>query len=169
MSSPADEHKAAAPSQLRCAVVTVSDTRTLETDSGGQLVVDLLTAAGHEVLRREIIPDDPKVMTPLLLSLQGEEEVEAVLMTGGTGITSRDQTYETVTQLITRPIPGYGELLRMLSYEQVGAAAMLSRATAGLMQQTVVLTMPGSPRAVELAMQKIILPELCHLAREARR
>ena len=108
-------------------------------------------------------------MTPLLLSLQGDEEVEAVLMTGGTGITSRDQTYETVTRLITRPIPGYGELLRMLSYEQVGAAAMLSRATAGLMQQTVVLTMPGSPRAVELAMEKIILPELCHLAREAGR
>ena len=169
MSSPADEHKAAAPSQLRCAVITVSDTRTLETDSGGQLVVDLLVAAGHVVQRREIIPDDPEVMTPLLLSLQGDEEVEAVLMTGGTGITSRDQTYETVTRLITRPIPGYGELLRMLSYEQVGAAAMLSRATAGLMQQTVVLTMPGSPRAVELAMEKIILPELCHLAREAGR
>jgi len=169
MSSPADEHKAAAPSQLRCAVVTVSDTRTLETDLGGQLVVDLLVAAGHVVQRREIIPDDPEVMTPLLLSLQGDEEVEAVLMTGGTGITSRDQTYETVTRLITRPIPGYGELLRMLSYEQVGAAAMLSRATAGLMQQTVVLTMPGSPRAVELAMEKIILPELCHLAREAGR
>ena len=169
MSSPADEHKAAAPSELRCAVITVSDTRTLETDSGGQLVVDLLMAAGHVVQRREIIPDDPEVMTPLLLSLQGDEEVEAVLMTGGTGITSRDQTYETVTRLITRPIPGYGELLRMLSYEQVGAAAMLSRATAGLMQQTVVLTMPGSPRAVELAMEKIILPELCHLAREAGR
>ena len=169
MSSPADEHKAAAPEQLQCAVVTVSDTRTLETDSGGQLVVDLLVAAGHVVRRREIIPDDPQVMTPLLLSLQGDGDVEAVLMTGGTGITSRDQTYETVTRLITRPIPGYGELLRMLSYEQVGAAAMLSRATAGLMQQTVVLTMPGSPRAVELAMEKIILPELCHLAREAGR
>jgi molybdenum cofactor biosynthesis protein B len=169
MSSPVDEHKAAAPAQLQCAVVTVSDTRTLETDSGGQLVVDLLVAAGHVVRRREIIPDDPEVMTPLLLSLQGDEDVEAVLMTGGTGITSRDQTYETVTRLITRPIPGYGELLRMLSYEQVGAAAMLSRATAGLMQQTVVLTMPGSPRAVELAMEKIILPELCHLAREAGR
>jgi molybdenum cofactor biosynthesis protein B len=131
--------------------------------------VDLLVAAGHVVQRREIIPDDPEVMTPLLLSLQGDEEVEAILMTGGTGITSRDQTYETVTRLITRPIPGYGELLRMLSYEQVGAAAMLSRATAGLMEQTVVLTMPGSPRAVELAMEKIILPELCHLAREAGR
>jgi len=169
MSSPVNEHKAAAPAQLQCAVVTVSDTRTLETDSGGQLVVDLLVAAGHVVRRREIIPDDPEVMTPLLLSLQGDEDVEAVLMTGGTGITSRDQTYETVTRLITRPIPGYGELLRMLSYEQVGAAAMLSRATAGLMQQTVVLTMPGSPRAVELAMEKIILPELCHLAREAGR
>jgi len=169
MTTPTDDHKAAAPPTLRCAVLTVSDTRTLETDSGGQLVIDLLSEAGHLVVRREIVPDEPEVMTPLLETLRDEEEVDAVLMTGGTGITSRDQTYETVTELITRPLPGYGELFRMLSYEQVGAAAMLSRATAGLMHQTVLITMPGSPRAVELAMQQIILPELGHLAGQARR
>ncbi|MCP3696634.1 MAG: molybdenum cofactor biosynthesis protein MoaB [Planctomycetaceae bacterium] len=169
MSSPTDEHKADAPESLPCAVVTVSDSRTLETDTGGQLVVDLLLAAGHVVVSREIIPDDPSRMIPLLQSWRDGDEVAAVLMTGGTGITSRDQTYETVTQLITRPLPGYGELFRMLSYEQVGPAAILSRATAGLMNQTVLVTMPGSPKAVELAMQKIILPELCHLAREAAR
>ena len=169
MTTPSDEHKADVPATLTCAVVTISDTRTLETDTGGQLVVDLLSAAGHAVVYREIIPDDPSQMTPLLQSWRDGDEVAAVLMTGGTGITSRDQTYETVTQLITRPLPGYGELFRMLSYEQVGPAAMLSRATAGLMHQTVLITMPGSPKAVELAMQKIILPELCHLAREAAR
>ena len=169
MSSPTDEHKADAPTSLPCAVVTVSDTRTMETDIGGKLVADLLSAAGHVVVEREIIPDDPQRMTPLLESWRDGEQVAAVLMTGGTGITSRDQTYETVTQLITRPLPGYGELFRMLSYEQIGPAAMLSRATAGLMGQTVLLTMPGSPKAVALAMEKVILPELCHLAREAAR
>ena len=169
MSSPTNEHKADAPSILRCAVVTVSDTRTLETDSGGQRVVDLLSEAGHAVVCREIIPDEPETMTRLLQSCRDNDEIDAVLMTGGTGVTSRDQTYETVTQLITRSLPGYGELFRMLSYEQVGAAAMLSRATAGLMQQTILLTMPGSPAAIDLAMRKIILPELGHLVREARR
>lgn len=169
MTTPSDEHKADVPATLTCAVVTISDTRTLETDTGGQLVVDLLSAAGHDVVYREIIPDEPAVMIPLLESWRDGAEVDVVLMTGGTGITSRDQTYETVTKLITRPLPGYGELFRVLSYEQVGAAAILSRATGGLMQQTLLLTMPGSPRAVELAMQKIILPELGHLVREARR
>ena len=169
MSSAAEGHKADAPSTLRCAVVTVSDTRTLKTDTGGQLVMDLLSEAGHVVVCREIIPDEPDAMTRLLQAWRDDDEVDAVLMTGGTGISSRDQTYETVTQMVTRPLPGYGELLRMLSYQQVGAAAMLSRATAGLMHQTVLLTMPGSPGAVDLAMRKIILPELGHLVREARR
>jgi molybdenum cofactor biosynthesis protein B len=92
-----------------------------------------------------------------------------MLITGGTGISSRDQTYETVTGLLTKPLPGYGELFRMLSYEEIGAAAMLSRATGGVMGRTVVLTMPGSRAAVSLAMEKVILPELSHLVREARR
>lgn len=169
MSTTPDEHKATAPSQIRCAVVTVSDTRTLETDTGGQTVVDKLTEQGHAVVAREIIPDDPQRMRPLLEKFRDDSSVDAVLMTGGTGLTRRDQTFETVTSLLSKPLPGYGELLRMLSYEEIGPAAMLSRATGGLMDRTVLLTMPGSRNAVRLAMDKIILPELAHLVREARR
>lgn len=169
MSTTPDEHKSDAPDKVRCAVITVSDTRTLETDTGGQTVVDQLTAARHEMARREIIPDDPATMKPLLESLRDDDGIDAVLMTGGTGLTSRDQTYETVMSLITKPLPGYGELFRMLSYEEIGAAAMLSRATGGLMGRTLLLTMPGSRAAVRLAMEKVILPELNHLVREARR
>jgi molybdenum cofactor biosynthesis protein B len=154
---------------LRCAVITVSDTRTLETDTGGQGVIDRLAAAGHSVMAREIIPDDPARMRPLLESLAGRADLDAVLMTGGTGITSRDQTFETVSGLLDKSLPGYGELFRMLSYQQIGPAAMLSRAVGGLFRGKVILTMPGSPAAVQLAMEKIVLPELGHLVREARR
>jgi molybdenum cofactor biosynthesis protein B len=150
-------------------VITVSDTRTLETDTGGQEVCESLLAAGHQLVAREIIPDEPARMRPLLETLRDRDDVDAVLMTGGTGITSRDLTFETVCALLTKPLPGYGELFRMLSFQEIGAAAMLSRATGGLMQRTVLLTMPGSRAAVRLAMQRIILPELGHLVREARR
>ena len=169
MSTTPAEHKADAPLKLRCAVVTVSDTRTLETDTGGAEVVRFLQEAGHEVAERKIVPDEPDRMRPLLEWFRDAEDVDAVLMTGGTGITSRDQTFETVTSLITKPLPGYGELFRMLSYQEIGAAAMLSRATGGLMDRTVLLTMPGSRAAVRLAMEQVILPEINHLAREARR
>ncbi len=108
-------------------------------------------------------------MRTLLQQLAQRNDVDAVLLTGGTGITRRDQTYETVSRLLTKPLPGYGELFRMLSYQDIGTAAMLSRATGGLMGRTVVLTMPGSPAAVRLAMDKVILPELGHLVREAQR
>ena len=163
------EHKASAPRTIRCAVITVSDTRTLENDSGGQQVVDRLLRAGHLVVAREIIRDDPQAMRQLLGSMRGQDELDAILMTGGTGITSRDQTYETVTSMLSKSLPGYGELFRMLSYQEIGSAAMLSRATGGLLEQKVLLTMPGSPAAVALAMEKLILPELGHLVREARR
>jgi molybdenum cofactor biosynthesis protein B len=163
------EHRATAPAQVRCAVITVSDTRTPETDTGGQAVCDHLTAAGFEIVHREIIPDEPARIRPLLERLRDEAAIDAVLVTGGTGLSSRDQTFETVTSLITKQLPGYGELFRMLSYEDVGPAAMLSRATGGLMQSTIVLTMPGSPAAVRLAMERLIVPELRHLVREARR
>lgn len=169
MSTTPDEHKSHAPASIRCAVITVSDTRTWETDTGGAAVVKYLTDAGHQVVAREIIPDEPSRMRPLLEKLRDGTEVDAVLLTGGTGITSRDQTYETVTSLLTKPLPGYGELFRMLSYQEIGAATMLSRATGGLMAGKVVLTMPGSRAAVCLAMEKVILPELGHLVREARR
>lgn len=169
MSSTAAEHKAQAPRSVRCAVITVSDSRTVETDAGGQTLADRLMSAGHAVVQRCIIPDEPDLMRATLQELSQRSDVDAVLLTGGTGITRRDQTYETVSSLLTKPLPGYGELFRMLSYPEIGTAAMLSRAVGGLMGRTVVLTMPGSPAAVRLAMDQVILPELGHLVREAQR
>jgi molybdenum cofactor biosynthesis protein B len=164
-----DQHRSDAPPSIRCAVITVSDTRTLETDTGGALVAELLDKAGHQVVARHIVPDEPSAMRSILEGLRGAGQIDAVLMTGGTGITSRDQTYETVSSLLTRQLPGYGELFRILSFEEIGAAAMLSRAVGGLIDRLVVLTMPGSPAGVRLAMERVILPELGHLVREARR
>jgi molybdenum cofactor biosynthesis protein B len=169
MSQVPAEHRQTAPQSLRCAVITVSDTRTLETDTGGQAVIERLTAAGHEVVAREIIPDEPQRMHALLTALARRDDIDAILLTGGTGLSSRDQTFETVSGMLTKALPGYGELFRMLSFQEIGAAAMLSRATGGLIERTVVLTMPGSPAGVRLAMEKIIVPELSHLVREARR
>jgi molybdenum cofactor biosynthesis protein B len=169
MSQSTRQHKAEAPASVCCAVITVSDTRTVDTDTSGKLVVERLESAGHQVVAREIVPDEPDRMTPLLRTLAGRGDVDAILMTGGTGLGSRDQTYETVTQLLTKLLPGYGELFRWLSYAEIGPATMLSRAVGGLMGQVVLLTMPGSPNAVQLAMDQVILPELGHLVREACR
>jgi molybdopterin adenylyltransferase len=163
------EHQAQGPQSVRCAVITVSDTRTLATDTGGQTIVDHLAAAGHGVVAREIIPDEPSRMRPLLDLLCQRDDVDVILLTGGTGITSRDQTYETVSGLLDKPLPGYGEIFRLLSYQEIGPAAILSRAVGGLLGRKVLLTMPGSPAAVRLAMEKIIVPQLSHLVREARR
>jgi molybdenum cofactor biosynthesis protein B len=169
MSTSVVEHHASSPNTLRCVVITVSDTRTLENDTGGATVIEHLEQAGHQVVQREIIRDDPTVMRPLLESLRERDDVDVVLLTGGTGIASRDQTFETVSSLLTKPIPGYGELFRMLSFAEIGPAAMLSRAVGGLLGKRVLLTMPGSPAGVRLAMEKLIVPELGHLVREARR
>jgi molybdenum cofactor biosynthesis protein B len=169
MNSVADQHRDSSPQAVRCAVVTVSDTRTLETDTGGQLLVDLLVEAGFQVAARQIIRDEPAAMRALVERFRDDSQIDAVLLTGGTGLSSRDQTFETITSLVTKPLPGYGELFRMLSFQEIGPAAMLSRAVGGLVGQTVVLTMPGSPAAVRLAAERIIVPELRHLIREARR
>ena len=169
MSNTVAEHKAQAPQAVRCAVVTISDTRTLANDTGGSEIVARLTEAGHQIALRVIVPDEPDRIRELLSEARDRPDIDAVLLTGGTGISSRDQTYDTVSGLLTKPLPGYGELFRMLSFAEVGAAAMLSRATGGLIGRTVVLTMPGSRAAVRLAMEKIILPELGHLVREASR
>lgn len=169
MSSSVDAHRSEGRREIRCAVITVSDTRTRETDTGGKTLADRLVAAGHLVLHREIIPDEPRQMSVLLQALANHDDMEVILLTGGTGLASRDQTYETVSNLLTKTLPGYGELFRSLSYQQIGTAAMLSRTIGGLIGRTVVLTMPGSPAAVTLAMDQIILPELGHLLREAQR
>jgi len=169
MSTSVQEHRTQGPKHVRAAVITISDTRTKETDTSGKTIIDLLTAAGHEVLAWEIVPDEPQRIRELISQQRQKPELDAVLLTGGTGIGSRDQTFETISALLTKTLPGFGELFRMLSYPEIGAAAMLSRATAGLIERTVVLAMPGSTNAVRLAMEKLILPEIAHLVREARR
>lgn len=169
MSHPVDEHRAGAPQALDLAVLTISDTRTEADDTSGDLIVELARAAGHRIVDRAIVPDEPAEMRMLLEGLRDRGDVHAVLMTGGTGISPRDRTYETVTSLLTKPLLGYGELFRMLSYAEIGPATILSRALGGLMGRMVVLVMPGSTAAVRLAMEKIIVPELPHLVREARK
>jgi molybdenum cofactor biosynthesis protein B len=169
MSTAAAEHRAEAPQILNLAVMTVSDTRTVETDTSGALILELAAAAGHRVLERAIVPDEPEAMGPVFERYRLRGDLHSVLVTGGTGISPRDRTYETVSALLDKPLPGYGELFRMLSYAEIGPATILSRAVGGLMGELIVLVMPGSRAAVRLAMEKIILPELPHLVREARK
>jgi molybdenum cofactor biosynthesis protein B len=169
MSEAVSEHRAAAASSLKLAVVTVSDSRTLETDTSGALIVALAEEAGHQVVARALVRDEPVEMAPLFTRFTTDGGVDALLVTGGTGISPRDQTYETVSAMLTKPLPGYGELFRMLSFGEIGPACLLSRAIGGLIGQMVVLVMPGSRAAVELAMRRIILPELPHIVREARK
>jgi len=168
VSESAAEHRQKSPGKVGCAVITVSDTRTPGSDTSGQTVVELLQAAGQLVVEREIVPDEPAELRRLVTRFVEASEVEAILLTGGTGIAARDQTPETLSKLFTKELPGYGELLRMLSYQEIGAAAMLSRACGGMIGQTLVLTMPGSTPAVRLAMDKLILPELGHLVEHGR-
>ena len=163
------EHKAQSPRDVRCYVVTISDTRTEETDSGGRAIIDLLAAAGHTVVGRAIVKDDPEAVRGTLERQLANPGVQVIITTGGTGITSRDSTYEAVSSLLDKRLDGFGELFRMLSYQQVGSAAMLSRACAGLVAGHIVAALPGSEAAVRLAMEKLLIPELGHLVREATR
>jgi molybdopterin adenylyltransferase len=169
MSQVVEQHRAEGPTTLRIAVVTISDTRTPETDTSGALIVELVEKAGHLVVEREIVPDEPDRIRPLLESYRDRGDLHAALLTGGTGISPRDQTFETVSALLTKPLPGFGELFRMLSYAEIGPACLMSRAVGGLVKDLVVLVMPGSRSAVQLAMTKIIVPELTHLVQQARK
>ena len=168
-SDSAEQHRRESPEKVGCAVVTISDTRTLEDDTSGQEIVQRLESAGHLVAERAIIPDNSEDIVQLVERLAKEESIDAILLTGGTGIAARDCTPETLAPLLTKSLPGYGELLRMLSFNEIGPAAILSRAIGGLIGQTVVLTMPGSTAAVRLAMDQLIVPELGHLVSHARR
>ena len=163
------EHKAQAPREVRCWVVTISDTRTEETDTGGRAIVELLRAAGHLVVGRTIVKDDHELVRGTIERQLANPEVQVIITTGGTGITSRDSTYEAVSSLLDKRLDGFGELFRMLSYQQVGSAAMMSRACAGLVAGRIVAALPGSEAAVRLAMEKLLIPELGHLVREATR
>jgi molybdopterin adenylyltransferase len=163
----ADSHRADAPASVRCVVLTISDTRTEATDTGGGLIVSALTGAGHVVADRRILRDDPDRVAEAVRAAATSADV--VITTGGTGITSRDSTYEAIEGLLDKRLDGFGELFRMLSYHDIGPAAMLSRACAGTIGRTAVFSLPGSARAVALAMNKLILPEIGHVVREVRR
>jgi molybdenum cofactor biosynthesis protein B len=160
-------HRKGAPESVPTCVITVSDTRTLETDTGGALVVEHLEKAGHPIATREIVPDEPGEIAAALERALSRDGTQAVILTGGTGVAPRDVTPESVEPLLERIVPGFGELFRMLSYEDIGSAALLSRALAGLARGRVVFVIPGSRGAVRLAMEKLIVPEIAHLAGEA--
>lgn len=160
---PAPQHANKETRHVSCAVLTVSDTRTPDTDTGGQFIINALKQADHELYAYEIVPDDCPTVQRKVRSFCDDADCRAVLITGGTGIAPRDNTYEAVAELLHKRLDGFGELFRMLSYEQVGAAAMLSRAVAGTRDRTVIFAMPGSPKAVELAMTRLIAPELGHM------
>lgn len=162
------EHKAkAAEVVARCGVITVSDTRTRDTDTSGSLIKARLAEAGHIVATYDVVPDEPEAIAALLDEHAGE--LDAILLNGGTGISRRDRTYDAVAAKLEKTLPGFGELFRMLSYEQVGSAALLSRAVAGIYRGTLLFSMPGSTPAVQLAMERLIVPELPHLVWECRR
>lgn len=167
--SSVEEHKAHAPRAVRCLVCTVSDSKTEETDTSGRVLRDLLVAAGHEVRGYRLVRDEPAEVQAVLDAACADPAVQVVLFTGGTGITARDRTYEAVEARLERRLPGFGELFRMLSYQEIGPAAMLSRAQAGVCAGRVVFSLPGSPAACRLALERLILPELGHLVRELSR
>lgn len=164
-----DPHQHPPAIALGCAIVTLSDTRTEQTDVSGATIRRLLEQAGHRVVAYDIIPDEPKRLDELLTSLKARPDVGAILTNGGTGISRRDQTVPIIQKHLTTPLPGFGELFRMLSFQQVGARAMLSRALGGVAGGTILFAMPGSTAAVELAMTQLILPQLPHLAGELNR
>jgi molybdopterin adenylyltransferase len=161
------EHRKEAVQGVRCAVLTISDTRALETDVSGRTIVELLEGAGHVVAKRQILRDEPKDVHDAVLAQVGG--VEAIVTTGGTGITSRDSTFEAIAGLLEKRLDGFGELFRMLSFQQIGPAAMMSRACAGVAAGHIIVSLPGSEAAVRLAMERLLIPELGHLAEQAGR
>jgi molybdenum cofactor biosynthesis protein B len=163
------EHKQQAPASVRCFILTVSDTRSEATDASGRAIVELLTAAGHQVTGRSIVMDDAAEVRSIIERQLARADVQVIISTGGTGISSRDTTIEAVDALLEKRLDGFGELFRMLSFQQIGTAAMLSRASAGRAAGHIVIALPGSEAAVRLAMEKLVLPELGHLVQQAGR
>jgi molybdopterin adenylyltransferase len=167
--SPSKEHREEAPVSVRVAVLTMSDTRTEDDDRSGQLIRTNLGWRGHEIAAYAIVPDDPNRIRDQLVAWLADDAVDAIITNGGTGISARDSTYEVVTSLLEKRLDGFGELFRMLSWQEIGAAAMLSRAVAGSAGAKAIFSLPGSSNAVRLAMEKLIGPELGHAVHELRK
>lgn len=163
------EHKAHAPRSIGCFVLTISDSKTAETDTSGALIRELLAGAGHSVVGHAIVQDEPDQVSAVVREECAKPAVQAFILTGGTGLTSRDSTFEAVEALLDKRLTGFGELFRVLSYQEIGAAAMLSRAQAGVVKGRALFSLPGSPNACRLALEKLILPELGHVIGEISR
>jgi molybdenum cofactor biosynthesis protein B len=161
------QHKAGAPVSVRCFVITISDTRTEETDTSGRAILTLLAHAGHTIAGHAIVKDDADLVRGTIERHLASADVQVIITTGGTGITARDSTYEAVSGLLQKRLDGFGELFRMLSFQQIGPAAMMSRACAGLVAGRIVVSLPGSESAVRLAMERLLIPELGHLVQQA--
>ncbi len=159
-------HERRVPKSAGLFVLTVSDTRTADDDRSGRLVRSLLEAAGHRVVAYRVLPDEPDAIVRCVEQWLGNDDCDGILVSGGTGISPRDRTYEALSGLLDQRLDGFGELFRMLSYEQVASRSMLSRATAGIAGGKPVFLMPGSTKAVELALTRLILPEIPHLLTE---
>jgi len=163
------EHKRAAPREITIALITVSDTRDLDDDLSGNLIRDLVIGAGHSIFDRSLVKDERDEIEERVADLLKVGEIDMIILTGGTGIARRDVTIESVLPLVGKTISGFGELFRQLSFAEIGSPAMLSRAMAGVANEKIVVCLPGSVKAVELAMKKLLLPEAGHLVLEARK
>jgi molybdopterin adenylyltransferase len=167
MATPAHhEHKDHAPSSLRCMVITCSDTRAPETDTSGELIQRLLKEQGHTVVGYQVVKDEPAQIQLWIARGTANEDVQAIIVNGGTGISRRDSTFEAVDEMLDKRLDGFGEIFRLLTYQEIGPSAIMSRATAGIIDGRVLFSIPGSEHAVRLAMEKLILPELGHLVGE---
>ncbi|MCU0493028.1 MAG: MogA/MoaB family molybdenum cofactor biosynthesis protein [Chloroflexaceae bacterium] len=153
---------------IACGVVTISDTRTVDNDSSGAAIREALATAGHTLLRYEVVKDEAQQIATLVRQFAADG-CKVIITNGGTGIARRDSTFEAIDSLLEKRLPGFGELFRMLSYADIGPGAMLSRATAGVYGQTLIFCLPGSTSAVQLALEKLIMPELAHLVWETVR
>jgi len=165
-SASTEEHRSQSPSSVRCAVLTISDSRSKEDDRSGELVRQNLSWRGHEVAAYEIVPDDVSRIAALMRDWIDRSDIQAIITNGGTGIANRDNTYEAIESLLDARLPGFGEIFRVLSFQEIGAAAMLSRAIAGVSNRTAIFAVPGSSNAVKLAMEKLIGPEIGHVVLE---
>lgn len=169
MSESVEKHREAAPEHVRVAILTISDTRTPENDTGGDVIQELMEGAGHEVTGRSIVKDEPSSIRTTLVDFLANSGVDAIITTGGTGIAARDTTYEVVDRMIEKKLDGFGEIFRMLSYEEIGAAAVLSRAVAGAVGTKFIASLPGSRNGVRLAVEKLLAPEISHIVFELKK
>lgn len=151
---------------IKCAVVTVSDTRTPETDKSGNIIKDLLISADHLIADYQIIKDEPEQIQTYIENISKIQNIDAIILNGGTGIAPRDTTYDAIANLLEKTLPGFGEIFRFLSYQEIGSRAIASRAVAGTYKNKLIFSLPGSSNAVSLGMEKLILPEIVHLVKQ---